>query len=54
MDISDGKIWNEIKGYDRRLFFENGDDRPDPDELHLGLTMNFNGQMISCYRSIKS
>jgi hypothetical protein len=43
MDISDGKIWNEIKGHDGRLFFENGDDRPDPDELRLGLTMNFDG-----------
>lgn len=43
MDISDGKIWNEIKGYDGQLFFEKGDDRPDLDELCPGLTMNYDG-----------
>ena len=42
-DISDGRIWGEIRGHDGRLFFENGNDRPDPDELRLALTMNFDG-----------
>jgi hypothetical protein len=43
MDISDGRIWNEIRGHDGQLFFENGSDKPDPDELCLTLTMNFDG-----------
>ena|SRR5882762_5257451 len=43
MDISDGRIWDEIRGHDGWLFFENGSNRPDPDELRLALTMNFDG-----------
>ena len=47
--MADGKIWQEIKGHDGRPFFENGDDRPDANELRIALTMNFDGFVdVSC------
>lgn len=44
--IQDGRVWCTIPGPDGRPFFENGDDRPDPDELRIGITMNYDGSAL--------
>ena len=41
--MADGKIWKETLGIDGRLFFENGPERPDPHELRIGVTVNYDG-----------
>ncbi|TDL16353.1 hypothetical protein BD410DRAFT_640761 [Rickenella mellea] len=42
-DIMDGEVWKTIKGADGRLFFDNNADRPDADELRIGITLGFDG-----------
>jgi hypothetical protein len=42
-DIQDGEICQTLKGPDGRKFFETGSDRPDPDELRIGLCFGEDG-----------
>ena len=42
-NISDGRIWNSLKGEDGRPFFDRSPDRPDRDELRIALTLGFDG-----------
>ncbi|KAJ7669694.1 hypothetical protein B0H17DRAFT_1209551 [Mycena rosella] len=42
-DIQDGKICQSLKGPDGRKFFETGPNRPDPDELRIGLCFGEDG-----------
>ncbi|KAI1786548.1 hypothetical protein LXA43DRAFT_1099092 [Ganoderma leucocontextum] len=41
--IQDGAIWWELRGADGELFFDNGLERLNPEELHLGITLSFDG-----------
>lgn len=41
--MADGRIWKEIQGADGHLFFENGSEWPDPSELQIGVTVNYDG-----------
>ncbi|KAG2350555.1 hypothetical protein BDR05DRAFT_993937 [Suillus weaverae] len=41
--MQDGQIWKTIKGHDGKLFFNNGPDCCDKDELHIGITLRFDG-----------
>ncbi|KAG2133009.1 hypothetical protein DEU56DRAFT_914034 [Suillus clintonianus] len=41
--IQDGEIWKTIKGNDGELFFDNSPERPDKDELRIGITLGFDG-----------
>ncbi|KAJ7753257.1 hypothetical protein B0H16DRAFT_1835472 [Mycena metata] len=43
-DIMDGKICQSLKGPDGRKFFDIAPDRPDPDELRIGLCFGEDGQ----------
>lgn len=56
--IQDGRIWSTIPGHDGRPFFENGEDRPDPDELRIGITMNYDGYVshssFNCFSDKRS
>ncbi|KAJ7434858.1 hypothetical protein FB451DRAFT_1466078 [Mycena latifolia] len=42
-DIQDGEICQSLKGPDGRKFFETGPDRPDPDELRIGVCFGEDG-----------
>ncbi|KAJ7114428.1 hypothetical protein C8R44DRAFT_929268 [Mycena epipterygia] len=42
-DIQDGEVCQSLKGPDGRKFFETGPDRPDPDELRIGLCFGEDG-----------
>ncbi|KAF7290474.1 alcohol dehydrogenase [Mycena kentingensis (nom. inval.)] len=42
-DIQDGEICRTLKGPDGRPFFNTADDRPDPDELRIGVCMGEDG-----------
>lgn len=42
-DIQDGDICQSLKGPDGRKFFETGPDRPDPEELRIGLCFGEDG-----------
>ncbi|KAJ7753057.1 hypothetical protein DFH07DRAFT_774194 [Mycena maculata] len=42
-DIQDGEICQSLKGPDGRKFFETGPDRPDPDELRIGVCLGEDG-----------
>ncbi|KAJ6475916.1 hypothetical protein DFH09DRAFT_1293225 [Mycena vulgaris] len=42
-DIQDGNVCQSLKGPDGRKFFETGPDRPDPDELRIGLCFGEDG-----------
>jgi hypothetical protein len=46
-DIQDGEICQSLKGPDGRKFFETGPDRPDPDELRIGLCFGEDGQVTA-------
>ncbi|TDL17694.1 hypothetical protein BD410DRAFT_807179 [Rickenella mellea] len=42
-DIMDGEVWKTIKGADGKRFFDNDANRPDADELRIGITLVFDG-----------
>ncbi|THH06304.1 hypothetical protein EW145_g4181 [Phellinidium pouzarii] len=42
-DIMDGRVWKTLKAADSSLFFDNSLDRSNPDELHIGVTLHFDG-----------
>ncbi|KAJ7137084.1 hypothetical protein C8R44DRAFT_869164 [Mycena epipterygia] len=50
-DIQDGDICRSLKGPDGRKFFETGSDRPDPDELRIGVCFGGNGFSFTCSRN---
>ncbi|KAJ7113123.1 hypothetical protein C8R44DRAFT_882147 [Mycena epipterygia] len=45
-DIQDGNICQSLKAPDGRKFFDTAPDRPDPDELRIGLCFGEDGQVV--------
>ncbi|KAL6299004.1 hypothetical protein BKA93DRAFT_753720 [Sparassis latifolia] len=41
--MQDGKLWQTLLGPDGQMFFYNGQDRTNPDELRIGITLHFDG-----------
>ena len=46
-DIMDGKVWKELKGHNGKPFFNNDKNREDKDELRIGITLGFDGYVLS-------
>ena len=43
----DGKVWKELKGHNGKPFFNNDKNRNDKDELCIGITLGFDGYVLS-------
>ena len=45
-DIMDGDVWKELKGHNKKPFFDNDEKREDKDELRIGITLGFDGYVF--------